>query len=290
MRTLAVFLMLGALCSGATGALAANAGAGTTTMVVPVQPIDVCDNSGANCASTAGLAAYETIANLIYQQAGIQFAFAPVTQYDNAQYLTDTVDTTGITVFDQAHDLVRLPGHGQSQYASALNVYFVNNLVSTTAGVVNPGTSTLGYGLVGGNGAVVATAPDANGRVAALDTLAHELGHNLGLTHVTDPLNLMDGTTRAPLVETCQITPYTCAAPPGSSTGPVQALAPAPVGARAILVGNGASPLLPGMVATGAGIPANDPVQRISGKFAVLAAPLTGAVTPGQTITFAAPP
>src|SRR3954463_15853418 len=81
-------------CAAPAGAALVNTPAVPVSSVITVQPIIVCDNAGANCASSAGLAAYETMANVIYDQAGIGVAFAAPKFYNNSNYLFPQVDTT----------------------------------------------------------------------------------------------------------------------------------------------------------------------------------------------------
>jgi hypothetical protein len=192
--------------------------------LITVQPIIVCDNTGVNCANSASLRAYETMANVIYNQAGIGVAFAAPTFYANSAYLVPQVDTTINGLFDTAHDLLRLTGHGQSTNPNTLNVYLVNTIASVTTTAsntlqFNTAIHSYGYGFIGGNGAIIATTPDSLGRVAAADTLGHEIGHNLGLPHsdsapvqaYNSAYNLMNTGSRIVATDPCQITPYTCA-------------------------------------------------------------------------------
>ena len=296
--------ILGILTAGAPGFAGPADAANISSPAVPisqtltVQPIIVCDNAGANCAPNSGLAAYETMANAIYDQAGVGIAFAPPAYYDNSAYLSPHVDTTAITVFDTAHDLVRLAGHGQSTSPNTLNLWLVDNLVSTTNGAPN-GTGLYGYGLIGGNGAIIATAPDTHGRVAAVDTVAHELGHNLGLSHVdappltgilapyNTPTNLMNTNSRTIPFETCQVTPYTCAPPLGDTLAAQPTSAASAAGSLKLTFAS-TTGILAGMVATGAGIPANDRVAGVSGNTVTLTAPVAG-IASGGSIKFASP-
>jgi hypothetical protein len=274
------------------------------TTILTVQPIVVCQGSGTvsstpgtGCAPSSGLGAYETYTNAIYDQAGIGVSFAPPEYLDNSAYLNPQVGTTSAALFDTAHNLVDLPGNGQSTHPDTLNMYLVDNLISTTNGKPN-GAGIYGYGLIGGNGAIIATAPNSLGRQAALDTMAHELGHNLGLTHVDQApyagtavdttFNLMNGSSRTVPFETCQVTPYTCAPPLGDTVAPVATTAKSTSGTDALTMASTVG-VLPGMVAAGSGIPANDIVVSVVGKTVTLAAPVSGTAS-GTKIAFASPP
>lgn len=126
-----------------------------------LQPIQVCDNAGARCAS-APLSVSDTQA--IYEQAGVAAVYLPTTQLNRTSLLT----------VDGVNDVNQV-GNGQSSNATTLNVWFVDSLNSA------PNTILFGEGYLGGNGSVInSSAVDAAGRS---DTVAHEVGHNLGLGH-----------------------------------------------------------------------------------------------------------
>jgi hypothetical protein len=156
------------------------ADATTTTSLVTVQPIEVCADDGSGCA-TPDIASFETAANKIFSQTGLGLVFLPVSQLRDSSYQTTIVDPSGNPI-DQAHQLLRLPNAAQSPNPTTLDVYFVASLQRTDS------VPIFGYGLINSNGAIV-------GGGAAVDTMAHELGHNLGLLH-TDLLN-SDGSESA---------------------------------------------------------------------------------------------
>ena len=169
------------------------------TAWVTVQPIDVCADDGSNCAQPPqNLTIDEAAATKIFAQAGLQPIFLPEHTFDDSRYLTTTVDSSGNPI-DQAHQLLRLSNPAASGNPTTLNAYFVDNLTQIS------GAPIYGYGLVGSNGAIISSG-------GAIDTLAHELGHNLGLLHVDgtaqdDPNNLMRSVGRNVPSSLANITP-----------------------------------------------------------------------------------
>ena len=184
-------------------------GSGTISQTVNLNIIDLCDTTGTICAPAGNVQTYVNYATAIYAQAGIGIAATAVQKLDLPNY-SDCGITTASTVctaglLSSSRDLVNTPGHLQSTTKNTLNVYLVNNLVTASNGAGTPG---YGWGLIGGNGLVVATGTNPTTKLtAAIDTMAHELGHNLGLDHVDQSDNLMKTTTRTTPFDVCQIPP-----------------------------------------------------------------------------------
>jgi hypothetical protein len=196
-------------------ALPAAAAAITTTY--NVQFITVCNSGGGDCAPvnipgspsdpTRNLNNHLDVLNRIYEQEGIRFA--PVmsgnqidikqvhsTALQNPDLRVDTALNTVISA-DGFAELTRgahLQSIGVSPSSTTLNIFYVNDLRPLDVnGNAIPGASLRGVGWLNGNGVVV-------DQQARLDTLAHEIGHNLGLNHFTDPKNIMaSGDSRSPI-------------------------------------------------------------------------------------------
>ncbi len=282
-----------------------TAGSGSVTQTVNVQIIDVCGTSGTGtvCApdSAQAIGTYETYANAIMAQAGIAFAFNPTISqitFPNSSCSGSAMPSTvcSSNVLDTAHQLVDTPGNGQSPVANTLNVYLVNSLQVPTGQ-----SPAYGWGLIGGDGVVVQTGINSStGYTAAVDTMAHELAHNLGLGHVGQTNDLMNSGTRVVPFELCEVAPYSCASPLGAATGPLATNAPDAIvaGKVAAAVTAASAPttstlsltsvagVQPGMGVKGTGIPGGDTVLSVSGTTITLAAPLTGAVANNASINF----
>lgn len=164
--TTVLLLVLSIACD-----LAGNAAQATPLIdrTIIVQPIDVCDSTTLACAPV-NLLAMEAVTQQIYAQAGLGVTFLAASNLYDTAYLTPFVNVAGDPL-DQAHQLLRLPNSARAADPTVLDVYFVNTLVRSDGGTIH------GFGLIGSNGAIVDSG-------AALDSMAHEIGHNLGLTHV----------------------------------------------------------------------------------------------------------
>lgn len=145
---------------------------------VQIQPIQVCDNNGSNC---AGVQLNKSFTETTFAQAGIAPVFLPTKQINDSSLLT----VNGVNDVNKA-------GNGQSSNALTINTWFVDSLNSA------PNTTLFGEAYLNGNGVVVNSSAVA--AASRTDTFAHEVGHNLGLGHGTSngANNLMEtGSTRS---------------------------------------------------------------------------------------------
>lgn len=131
-----------------------------------VQPIQVCDNAGTTCANSA-LELFPAETQKIWDQAEILINFLPWQTVNDSARLNE----------DDFSDLA------MSGVAGIVNMWFVQSL-SECGGPANP-LSLFGCGGSGGQGRVAITdlVFSFNGGIGRLDTIAHELGHVLGLGH-----------------------------------------------------------------------------------------------------------
>lgn len=150
---------------GASAALlfAVPASAMPITKQLVVTVIQVCDDAGTTCASTGpvGNAYYEAESDKIWAQAGIDISFVSGGMLNSTTLLTGA---TGVGNFTGS-----LAGPGTT-------MWLVDDLVCAACTLYGEAYLDAG-GLVINMGDVTSF----NGGIGRLDTIAHELGHNLGL-------------------------------------------------------------------------------------------------------------
>jgi hypothetical protein len=202
---------LPALLTAAAALLATSvADAAAISGYVPVQPILVCPTGPSSCPQFNNLgqtgpnapvgfvdpATGLNITRAIFSQAGVDITFLPAVQLLNAgslQTLHVTTDpATGLLTSTDFKTLSQQAGISQgaaprpplSPNRSTINLFFVNNLVPQTPGIL------YGFSWIGNNGVSIG-ASTFGLKVGSItlpgrpDTIAHEIGHDLDLDHTT---------------------------------------------------------------------------------------------------------
>ncbi len=205
--------LIGALClvgsiSTASAALIVNAPI-SITQEVTIQSIIVSDNDGSNTATAFGTTSQQTIiegfVNDIWAQAGININFLPSANTWNNSNANNGVDSLSTLTSTGISDGVA------NSDSNVLNMYFVNVPPSYAAADLTPLTAA-GLGFIDFNGIAQFVGSDLfNANVATgLETIAsvvsHEIGHNLGLDHIIESQNLLDGSSAGQRLNALQIT------------------------------------------------------------------------------------
>ncbi len=143
-----------------------------------VQPVQICDSTGVNCADPAQQL-FSDFTNKIWAQANITVNFLPWDVVDS----TSDYSGTGFT------DPFKTDPHSLAPNSSIDYLYFAPEAVVDSGF----GSSVLGEGYVGFGLALVSDAIlGLNGGNVFPDVIAHELGHDLGLQHIVGDQYLMN--------------------------------------------------------------------------------------------------
>jgi PEP-CTERM motif/Metallo-peptidase family M12B Reprolysin-like len=180
-------LMAAGAFVGATIATTGTAQAVTIDKSLFVNVYQVCNNAGAACASLgpAGNNFFQAEVSKIWAQAGVAVTFSAVNQINSTIY--QNLECAGCKTLFDIDTAFGTPG---AQSATILDMF----LVRTVAGAY-------GEGWLGAGGIAIAMddVMAFNGGLGRIDTIAHEIGHNLGLDqtagssagHSTNPNYLM---------------------------------------------------------------------------------------------------
>ena len=183
-KSLAIAVGL-SFCLTACGGGGGGSGSSSGDRQLFIQPIQVCDDNGVNCAD---IEFYEDITAKIWAQAGIDISFLTPTRLNNSTYLSIAPNPDPFFPYTNYEfyqlSFTRGTGafgrHPDSGFNTGpINMWFVDEIESTS-GIV------FGTAWVGANGVLISDDTFSfNGGIGRVDTIAHEIGHNLGLGHNT---------------------------------------------------------------------------------------------------------
>ncbi|MEF7614440.1 PEP-CTERM sorting domain-containing protein [Aquincola sp. MAHUQ-54] len=167
-------LALSLVCAAWLSCAASSASATPITKQLDVSVYQLCNTLG-DCASTgpAGNAYYADATNKIWAQAGIRVTFNFVKAIVSDQFY-DIGDTAGDT-FDDLYNSV-FPGMAGLNH-STVDMFLVNSY----AGAYGVGYDSAGGLIMSMSDIQSFDCNGAAGCTGRIDTLAHEIGHNLGL-------------------------------------------------------------------------------------------------------------
>lgn len=155
-----------------------------------VQPIIVSDTSGSNTAEYFGNASQQAsitgYIDDIWAQAGINVDWLVPTAWNNTDANQGNIGLSTVVSNGDAAGV-------DSDSPTVLNMYFVEDILAFS----DPFSENTAAGLafVGGNGVTQYVGSNLlgfdGGRQTIASVVAHEIGHNLGLPHITEAYNLM---------------------------------------------------------------------------------------------------
>ena len=164
---------------------AGQAAAAPVNFQIMINPIQVCQDDGTGCAQVGF---FEAETDKIWAQAGIDIMFMATTQLNETDFLAVNFQS-GV---DEHVDLY-LAGNalvGDPNDTMIINMYFVDDLFDDGGNIFGLGCGApifaafCGGGSDGEVGVIIADEVFAfNSGAGRLDTIAHEIGHVVGLTH-----------------------------------------------------------------------------------------------------------
>ena len=148
-----------------------------------IQPIQVCKDDGSNCAQVN---LFADITAKILEQANLKVSFLPTNRLNESRFLSinDRADRGNADY--EFYELTRTGEDGafgrhpdSSDDSGPINVWFVDTIEALN------GFTQFGLAWVDANGVIISKDTLEFGDNGRTDTVAHEIGHNLGLRHST---------------------------------------------------------------------------------------------------------